>query len=1187
MANASNSNNARAVSDLCVTRQSNTFIATFTRGTDKEGKTTSTIVQCRYTRRKYDTKKSKWVDMKPTGWKKYTVPDIVDADDDGEDDIGESGWKIGKDVELAKWWPNYVVDSKGNPTNTQYPYLTGFEVRAWSKKGDKKKTNVSFDIQKPGPIELTLSADGTNFIWRLQENTADPTNGSSHRWAYRSVYQTVVSQETDKNKVEWDSHSTEESINGPGGWVSTDVNHGFTKWIRVKVQGPAGETDWAYGARIKADPPDLQNPTPTGANIKLLPLDDPLHSPKVERNQVTVYYSYTNLIAGSLEKIIIQYKIGTPISYAEDFSSSCPDPDNGWSDGKVIKWPGGSDASYAEAKFYIPNEIDYMVDSVLYVRITAENDGVTNSSLPVAVKGGRLAKPTISSISVDVRSKEEAPETGRTVTAVLTGNTVVPGSKVCLLANGNAMENSIHDVVTPDHSSSDEITIGPIPFDSFGDIIVKDKNTICFGARTFLGDVANPVMWSYDVNLDYSHDISVPVPPLIKGIKYLPADESNNNQNIVQIDFDWTWTSATKALISWSDFPQGWQSNSEPTKCEIVSRRYTTWFLTGLELGKSWYIRMQHVKEAKNDQDKEYSSPWGMPGNNYNPSTDPPAAKYGVQDIDIFSADGQRMVFTLEYPAAYIESVSIKPTGAADSSYVDTTYYSWTGAGSSSINIYSNEALDIPVNSGNSIRVIYRHEVPYPLILKFNSSKPGCWVNDMTSGIVRGRPITLSWSYTPTDTTGLASTVIYQDENELTTVQGNVQSYTFTPDYYDSNTYEEYTSHNYQVVTISESGIASPMSDPCVVYFVEEPTADIKFSDITGEPDSGFEVRSEGGEEVLYLTHLPAYIEANVSAVDGDTQITIARLGDVNFTRPDDRTNDGFDGESIFAVDVQGNEVIPIELDSLVGRLDNHKSYTMTINCTDKYGQSVVKQYMFFVEWNIHAVMPVVSLERDPLHMACIINVEPGEGSDPQGFMEIYRLSSDKPELIHSGVYGSFVDRYPASNGGYRVVACTRYGDWITEDVTKAWYDVYTGFIFTDIIVNYGDNMLILPFNVEIQNSWMKDFERKSYLNGQVRGSWNEAVTKDISINTTVRNDDDVTFRKLREIAEYPGICHIRTGDGTSYGCDLQVSYADNYNTVITEVSLTAQKVDEERTTLETVTAYVDTLTDNITFEGE
>jgi hypothetical protein len=129
--------------------------------------------------------------------------------------------------------------------------------------------------------------------------------------------------------------------------------------------------------------------------------------------------------------------------------------------------------------------------------------------------------------------------------------------------------------------------------------------------------------------------------------------------------------------------------------------------------------------------------------------------------------------------------------------------------------------------------------------------------------------------------------------------------------------------------------------------------------------------------------------------------------------------------------------------------------------------------------------------------------------------------------------------------------------------------------------------MLILPFNVEIQNSWAKDFERKSYLNGQVRGSWNEAVTKDISINTTVRNDDEVTFRKLREIAEYPGICHIRTGDGTSYGCDLQVSYADNYNTVVTEVSLTAQKVDEERTSLETVTAYVNTLTDNITFEGE
>ena len=55
-------------------------------------------------------------------------------------------------------------------------------------------------------------------------------------------------------------------------------------------------------------------------------------------------------------------------------------------------------------------------------------------------------------------------------------------------------------------------------------------------------------------------------------------------------------------------------------------------------------------------------------------------------------------------------------------------------------------------------------------------------------------------------------------------------------------------------------------------------------------------------------------------------------------------------------------------------------------------------------------------------------------------------------------------------------------------------------------------------------------------------------------------------MRKFRRLAAYPGICHIRTVDGSSFKCDIQVSEDRRYdaNMIRAEYSLSVTRVDPE-----------------------
>ena len=71
---------------------------------------------------------------------------------------------------------------------------------------------------------------------------------------------------------------------------------------------------------------------------------------------------------------------------------------------------------------------------------------------------------------------------------------------------------------------------------------------------------------------------------------------------------------------------------------------------------------------------------------------------------------------------------------------------------------------------------------------------------------------------------------------------------------------------------------------------------------------------------------------------------------------------------------------------------------------------------------------------------------------------------------------------------------------------------------------------------------------------------------RNASVGTEVATDDLSIITMMRRLAVYPGICHVRTPEGSSFAADVQVSEKQAYNMAgkIAVFDLTITRVDSE-----------------------
>lgn len=616
-----------------------------------------------------------------------------------------------------------------------------------------------------------------------------------------------------------------------------------------------------------------------------------------------------------------------------------------------------------------------------------------------------------------------------------------------------------------------------------------------------------------------------------------------------EVSWEWSWSKADGIELSWADHEDAWESTDEPSSYKIDRIRATRWRIAGLSSGTKWYIRARFLSHSG---DAEIEGPWSL-----------------VEPLDLTSA-----------PARPILNLSKTSVTLTENFVASWTYTSTDGTSQQSADIFEAHVNGDTTTYGSYIPVTTRPS------LSFDATQTYYTLNvseDTETGVV-------TYNYVEVESPVEADYNTYYifDEKRLagTEADSAVQSLTMIAQNYG---WEPGRSYTLALRLKSQSGTYSDWSQP-VSIMVVNPLPKPEVPEIDGlrlvtdsfTPDGSTESETL---EIMILEKLPIEFTIIGAGENGTTMVAIERAADYHLERPDESTFNGYENEIVYQHRQIGEDLIRITAndEGLIGSLDDGALYRLVVTVIDENGQRAEnRDTIFMVRWN-HQPQPanaIVNVYPD-YRIATIEPIKPAQYEEGDTF-DIYRLSVDAPELIVSdGVFGTtYVDPYPTIGeyGGHRVVFKTAYGDYITNEefttdegevlkvTAQAWTDYDTELNIPNNIIDFDGDSVEFLYNIDLSSSWNKDFKETKYLGGSVVGDWNPGVSRTGTIATVVaKHLDQDTIQAMRRLADYPGICHVRTIDGSSYSANVQVSENQSYGSYeIVSYNLSITRVDPQ-----------------------
>lgn len=949
----------------------------------------------------------------------------------------------------------------------------------WSSWVSKKLTLTTPNIPSASAALSDSYTNITTFSWSTAVSNAD------NRFFRDVQYQTCLIKNSGGNGAAYDKRfgSTVSGAAASGSVTATEdttllAQGSYTRWYRFRARGSKGNSAWRYVRHTYAEP--------FQAVINTAYL--------TSGNKVYVEWVAASDAAHSIDSTTVQYTIATP-----DPDLECP-PGASWNDANVSRDTGGADAAHFAIDQTPGN------DECLWVRVNTTHDRNDTLGIPYLVDDGvgYLTDPSGLSVSTDD----------------------VTHKAVVTATNNSAVTDSFLAITfRTEDNPEDDLLVGIIPHGS-STVTVQcpdwdDVGNFAFGVQAVVGNYTDRTVdyGNYEIEpLMASQNIiwaggTVPVAP-----SNVTA-QATEYSGIVRVGWDWDWKDADIAVISWSTEPTAWESTAEPSTYEINNMHAAQWYISGLETGMTWYIR---VKLVKTNGDVRTEGPWSE-----------------IVALDLSSAP---VVPVLELSSS-VMTVDGDVTASWAYSSTDGTDQAYA------------EITTVEVNGDGVWPGIYAlsEDVTVDADKDYFSESDGIYTLETPGG--SEDPSALGW---------------YE-------VVPNIIAHTETAQHITLNAKELGWSagdeYNLAVRVVSASGrMSDSWSDPVGVTVAEPITATIASSSLVYET---YVDTSDMSRDIYVLKAMPLTVTITGAGTGGTTTLAIERAASYYMERPDGTDYNGYEGETIALESQVGEDQITITLDNLIGRLDDGAAYRLVATVNDDVGQSDETTLDFEVHWTHQALMPTAAATIDTAqYIAEITPIAPG-GTDPTDVVDIYRLSADKPQLVvENGTWGTtYVDPYPTIGeyGGHRVVFKTDNGDYITSNEQPAWIDLdeTDGDILNlrYSVIDFDGNRLECDFNQSISNSFEKDFQETRYLGGAVQGDWNPGIGRSSTVNAVFVNSyDPDAIRTLRALAAYPGICHVRTKDGSSYAADVQVGDEISYDKAgkVVSASLTITRVDPE-----------------------
>ena len=308
---------------------------------------------------------------------------------------------------------------------------------------------------------------------------------------------------------------------------------------------------------------------------------------------------------------------------------------------------------------------------------------------------------------------------------------------------------------------------------------------------------------------------------------------------------------------------------------------------------------------------------------------------------------------------------------------------------------------------------------------------------------------------------------------------------------------------------------------------------------------------------VKTLRTLP--LTVNVTG-DGDLNLYVYCSDEYSWEHPD-RTNNIFQGDCVWTSQIEAGSY-SIENISLA---DNAR-YRIQVECTDPDTLLTAepKYIDFEVHWEHQAVAPAkstVTINEDGT--AILIPIKP-EGALDTDVCDIYRTTADGRYLCRPNVtWGTkILDLLPTFGETIEnsYCFCTR-----TTEGDEAWSEIPYELEGSGIIINYGNEVLKLPWNVSIDDSRSKQGELRSHLGGTKTYYGQPFIDRSQSLNTeVVKIDDEELVERLYELSRYTELCYDRTSNCLGYPAIVDVSISREYNNQIVSVSLSAKEADAD-----------------------
>lgn len=1057
----------------------------------------------------------------------------------------------------------------GDTSRNVYPNMNGLTSITFSVRGirksyqqkvkKKKKTlvpywsgwaNYTYTLSRPYAPSVSYELDSNNaysgkFSWSIKD--ADNTTNSYPflRYEWESIL--VYKHNSSNPPSNWSNGGSADGVvsrgSGSSGsdswskhedtalWNNPDAS--YARWFRVRSVGAAGATDWRYAHHVYAVPRPAYNVTAkaipragdagysvaaewTAPESIPYPIDNDIITyavvkPRTVAKAVGAVYELTQDTAIAAGKTYYTRSgeegsyIYTPVEnpVAEDLATYYES--NGGTMVTTMDYPAESpswttagniiDTSGRDAMtFSIPEVLDE--DECIFVKIDTKHDSFTTVGVPTLADGGvgPIAKPKVKQIVPN-------PSTHR-VQIQADNNSSLEASFLAIYYRTEDAPDTYQTIGILKHANK-QITVqcpdwGEKEFSIGVQCLVADYSPIERSSSGVTEYSITNIRMQSDISWDEGR---VPMPP-----KYVEL--SAPNSNTIRVLWDWTWTEANKTELSWADHADAWESTDGPQTYEVTDLFAGAWNIAGVSVG-TWYVRARLIRE---DED---SVLYGLYSDiKQIKLSSAPAIPSLILSSGVVHEEGE--------VTCYWAYVSTDGTAQMQADICEATLDPVTNKytyGDIIDKTASAQHLTIPIQklgwqAGETHYLAVR-------VISVSGEQSQGWSTPVPIKVAE--PLTVRFDSTSLD----HRTVVIENPIYILTEDTEIDSE------------KTYYTQSGEEPPYTYTEVSSPVVDDISTYYEQ----------------------SGGKTQVIdCLTNLPLNFTVSSNGAANSITVMIERSTNFHMRRPDESDLDGYEGEIVATKTFDGDGSYTIAKDDLIGYLDDDANYRLIAIGKDSFGQSAKSEEVgFTVNWEHQAVVPSAECQLDEDNYAVILTPLLPDGYEKQAgdVCDIYRLSVDAPELIYENAeFGEkYVDPYPTLGdmGGHRFVFKTANGDYTTEDNHIAWYDTRDDendyLDLFSVLIDFNGDQISLPYNVQLSNRWAKDFQQTNYLGGSIQGDWNPAVNRTGSVSTIgIVTDEfgldevDGTIEAVRRLATYPGICHIRTPDGSSYSANINVS---------------------------------------------